>query len=218
MENNMNERCRDGTGSPSPRVVAALAGAALLALVSLRGALAAITTDKADYVPGSPVTIVGDGYTSQEKIDIVVNAPYGTVAGTSTADAGGFFRWSFRLASVNAEGSYTYTATGRLSGLSQSGSFTDDGADSPLACKGGPTINIDEDTNSGSVDIPGDYTGGEVSIVSASGTEIVAMAESGFVISEICIKSGNNTFGTQAHSALTRIIHALKGRCVASVD
>src|SRR5262245_20273034 len=103
-------------------LLAALLAAALIAVPT---ALADVWTDQADYTPGSPVTIHGNGYSAFEGINIEVTAPYGQVSGTTDADPEGAFQWSFGLPSDDsAVGTYTYTATGVTSGISQSGSFT----------------------------------------------------------------------------------------------
>src|SRR5262245_46928381 len=103
-----------------------LAAVLAAALIAVPTALADVWTDQADYTPGSPVTIHGSGYSAFEGINIEVTAPYGQVSGTTDADPDGAFQWSFGLPSDDsAVGTYTYTATGVTSGISQSGSFTD---------------------------------------------------------------------------------------------
>ena len=61
--------------------------AMVLALLALNAsvALAAVSTDKQDYVPGETVVISGDGFFGSETIIITVNAPYGTVNGETKA-------------------------------------------------------------------------------------------------------------------------------------
>jgi hypothetical protein len=98
----------------------------VVAAIAVPSALADVWTDQADYTPGSTVTIHGNGYNALEGINIVVNAPYGTVNGATSADLNGAFQWSFALPSdSSAGGNYTYTATGATSGIAQSGSFSD---------------------------------------------------------------------------------------------
>ena len=72
--------------------------AMVLALLALNAsvALAAVSTDKQDYVPGETVVISGDGFFGSETIIITVNAPYGTVNGETKASRGAF-EWSFEL-------------------------------------------------------------------------------------------------------------------------
>jgi hypothetical protein len=96
------------------------------------GALAWVGTDQADYAPGSVVTISGDnsdsaGYLAGESVHVDVWGPNGyTAACDGDADANG--AWSCQVTlwdTYLAWGSYSYTATGQLSGVSQSGEFTD---------------------------------------------------------------------------------------------
>ena len=112
--------------------VLALALALVLALMAV-SALAAAWSDQADYSPGSVVTISGDnsngaGYLADELVHVDVVGPNGyTAACEDVADANG--AWSCQVtlpADESAVGEYTYTATGQTSGVSESGTFTDD--------------------------------------------------------------------------------------------
>src|SRR5437879_2034913 len=97
-------------------------------------AAAAVWTDRPSYAPGAAVTISGDnsdgaGYMAGEQISVGVSAPSGQAASCS-ATADGFGAWSCQVtlaSDTSAIGSYSYTATGQASGVSQSGSFTDSG-------------------------------------------------------------------------------------------
>jgi len=97
--------------------------------------LAAVHTDKADYAPGSVVTISGDntnfleglGYQAGESVQVDVQGPNGYLSSCSglVADDG---TWSCQVTlwdSLDAVGSYTFSATGQTSGTTEAGSFTD---------------------------------------------------------------------------------------------
>jgi methionine-rich copper-binding protein CopC len=92
----------------------------------------AVSTDQADYAPGSLVTISGDnsngaGYLAGETIDVVVSGPNGYAASCSaTADDSG--AWSCQVTLWNTDqavGAYSYTATGEASGVVETSTFTD---------------------------------------------------------------------------------------------
>jgi hypothetical protein len=95
---------------------------------------AAVRTDQSSYAPGATVTISGDnsdgaGYTSGETVDVAVSGPeeYASSCSATAALSGA---WSCQVtldSQSSAIGSYSYTATGQTSGVSQSGSFTDSG-------------------------------------------------------------------------------------------
>jgi YDG domain len=115
------------------RFTAALQAFLLLATLFLPAlAAAAVSTDQADYSPGSVVTISGDnsdgaGYLPGETVDVVVSGPNGYAASCSAVadDAGA---WSCQVTlwdSLLAVGAYGYTATGDQSGVIESGTFTD---------------------------------------------------------------------------------------------
>jgi hypothetical protein len=104
----------------------------LTALVLPGLSLAAVAPDQPDYFPGSVVTISGDnsndaGYIPGETIDVSVSGPNGYTASCSgTANAQG--DWSCQITLWNtpdAVGDYSYTATGRTSGVVETGTFTD---------------------------------------------------------------------------------------------
>jgi len=89
-------------------------------------AFGAVMTDKDDYAQGETVTISGNGYTPGEVVEILVLAPYGSEYDEVTTDGSGAFLWQFTLPNDNsAIGSYSYTVTGKDSGIIQSGTFTD---------------------------------------------------------------------------------------------
>ena len=115
------------------RFTAALQAFLLLATLFLPAlAAAAVSTDQADYSPGSVVTISGDnsdgaGYLPGETVDVVVSGPNGYAASCSAVadDAGA---WSCQVTLWNndlAVGDYFYTANGRDSHVTETGSFTD---------------------------------------------------------------------------------------------
>ena len=87
---------------------------------------AAVTTDKEDYSPGEVVTISGDGYFGNEMVSITVDAPYGVEYGNALTDFSGAFTWQFTLPNdESAFGDYYYEVRGLISGIVQSGTFTD---------------------------------------------------------------------------------------------
>jgi hypothetical protein len=106
--------------------------ATMLVFAGSSVALAAVSTDKADYAPGSVVTISGDnsngaGYLAGETVDVSVSGPNGySAACWAVADDTG--AWSCQVTlwnNANAIGDYSYTATGRSSGVSEVGFFSD---------------------------------------------------------------------------------------------
>jgi hypothetical protein len=125
----------DGEAQSRSTLVAACALAlgviALLALPGVAGA--AVRTDQSSYAPGSTVTISGDnsdlaGYAPGETVDVVVSHSGQSTSCSATADVTGAWSCQITLASdSSAVGSYSYTATGQISGVSQSGTFTDSG-------------------------------------------------------------------------------------------
>ena len=106
-----------------------------LLLVGASASFAAVWTDQPDYAPGSQVTIHGDnsdaaGYFAGEPVFVEVWGPNGfrvsSEPNNPTVDTNGAWSWQFTLwNSENAVGEYRYTATGRTSNVSQSGTFTD---------------------------------------------------------------------------------------------
>jgi len=121
---------------PSRRTWRVLAVAqALLLVISLLApvaALGAISTDQADYAPGSVVTISGDNgdgaaYLAGETVSVAVVGPNGYEAACEAVadDAGS---WSCQVVLWDSElavGEYLYTATGHTSGVTETGTFTD---------------------------------------------------------------------------------------------
>lgn len=116
------------------KLMRGLALAAVLALLAVGSGRSATWTDQPDYQPGSVVTISGDnrdgaGYLPGETVQVAVSGPNGyTAACQGAADEAG--AWSCQVTLWNdplAMGEYTYTATGQISGVSQSGAFSDNG-------------------------------------------------------------------------------------------
>ena len=100
------------------------------------GALAYVETDKAEYAPGSVVTISGDnsdyvGYVAGETVDVTVSGPNGYASECSgVADVNGSWSCQVTLWGTDAAiGMYTYTATGQSSGITESGTFLDASGD-----------------------------------------------------------------------------------------
>jgi hypothetical protein len=127
-------------GSVRITVLVSAALALALALCTVLGAAsasAAVWTDQPGYSPGATVTISGDnsdgaGYQAGEEVDVTVAEPNeGTLACSATADESGAWSCQVTLAADDsAIGSYSYTATGGTSAVTQSGSFTDAGCPS----------------------------------------------------------------------------------------
>lgn len=139
--------------------VALLVTIGSLALAS--SAFATVWTDQADYSPGSVVTISGDnsngaGYQAGETVDVWINGPNGWTSYCSGA-AGDSGAWScqFQLASdpAIAVGSYSYTAAGESSGVTETGTFTDKVATTLTA-----TVTPNPATPSGSIEFDGTLT------------------------------------------------------------
>jgi PKD domain len=95
-------------------------------------ASASVSTDQADYAPGSVVTISGDnnngaGYLGGETVHVDVTGPNGyTAECDGLADDAG--AWSCQITlwdSLLAVGDYSYTAVGLTSGAEETGTFTD---------------------------------------------------------------------------------------------
>jgi hypothetical protein len=130
----------------------ALAGLVMLvALVGAATAVAAVWTDRADYSPGSTVTISGDnsngaGYLPGEAIHVDVSGPNGYASSCeAVADADGAWSCQVTIASDDsALGRYSYTAKGLTSGVSESGTFTDANAPGSLDC---PTLTPHNNTH-----------------------------------------------------------------------
>jgi len=110
---------------------------ALLTMTSV-AANAAVSTDQADYTPGSVVTVSGDnsngaGYFAGNTVDVAVSGPNGwssSCSATVAADGNGSWSCTVTLASdpAIAVGDYSYTATSLDADgntISESGTFTD---------------------------------------------------------------------------------------------
>ena len=87
-------------------------------------AQAAVWTDKADYQPGSVVTISGDnsdnaGYAPNETVHVAISGPNNYAAACdTTADGTGVWACQVTLVSGSAAvGAYAYTALGQASGM-----------------------------------------------------------------------------------------------------
>jgi len=107
-------------------------GTLVAALMVSAVAGAAVWTDQQDYAPGSVVTISGDnsndaGYLPGETVVVSVSGPNGYEASCeAVADENGAWSCQVTLWDTDlAQGTYTYTATGQLSGTSESGTFID---------------------------------------------------------------------------------------------
>jgi hypothetical protein len=104
----------------------------VIALLTTSVAVAQVFTDKADYAPGSTVTISGDnsngaGYLVGETVHVEVFGPEG-YAGASCEDTvttAGSWSCKITLPIDAPPGEYPYTATGLTSGVTESSSFTD---------------------------------------------------------------------------------------------
>lgn len=101
-------------------------------LLAASVAMGAVSTDQADYAPGSVVTISGNnsndaGYLPGETVGVDVQGPNGyTASCEGVADDAG--AWSCQVTlwdTYLAWGEYSYTATGQISGVSETGTFTD---------------------------------------------------------------------------------------------
>ncbi len=114
-------------------LIGGLAASAAL-LPSATGAT--ITSDKADYKPGSTVTLTGAAWASNEQVHIVVNDSIGQTwklesgingaAQDPVADGSGGFTYAFSLPTQFIS-DYDVTATGPVSGTATT-TFTDGGA------------------------------------------------------------------------------------------
>ncbi len=116
------------------RSPAILAAVFLFAVISVGTVMAYVWTDQQDYSPGSVVTISGDssggaGYLARETVNVNVNGPNGYTSFCSgIVESSGAWSCQVTLASdYTAVGNYTYIAVGQTSGVTQSGTFTDDG-------------------------------------------------------------------------------------------
>jgi hypothetical protein len=104
-----------------------------------QASLPTIQSDKADYAPGSTVTLTGSGWQSGETVNIKVNDTYGATWSRNvdvTADASGNVTDSFNLPNTFVS-DYDVTATGAQSGTATT-TFTD-AASLTLSPTSGPT-------------------------------------------------------------------------------
>jgi len=116
--------------------------AAAMALATGGIAFAAVTTDQADYAPGSVVTISGSndadgapGYQAGEAVDVTVTGPGGWTATCTDDAADDAGAWSCPItlkSDDSAIGDYSYTAVGRDSGTTESSTFKDDKPAQPV--------------------------------------------------------------------------------------
>src|SRR6266542_4771935 len=111
---------------------AAVAMSVAMLFGTVSNVFATVSTDQPDYSPGSVVTISGDnsngaGYLAGETVDVAVSGPNSYASSCQgTADANGAWSCQVTLSpDVSAVGSYSYTATGATSGVTETGSFTD---------------------------------------------------------------------------------------------
>ena len=90
-------------------------------------AMGAVSTDQADYVPGSVVMISGDGMTPGESVMVDVYLPDDSLAQSNevVADETGNFTDTYQLSQDGPLGTYTAVATGQSSGATFSTTFTD---------------------------------------------------------------------------------------------
>jgi hypothetical protein len=113
------------------RVAMAALAAMATVLAFAPSVTAYVTTDQLDYAPGSLVTFSGDnsdeaGYLTDETVVVEVSGPSGfTAYCEGLTDFNGAWSCQITLPTEDAVGDYAYTATGLLSGVSESGLFTD---------------------------------------------------------------------------------------------
>ncbi len=184
--------------APAAAALLVAALAAFLLMASSAGAVPTVTTDKAEYHPDETALISGAGYTSGQLLDIVVIRPdlsIVTGAGTNTtgfdtvtADPSGAFtdypyilNGIFGLYTVNV---YSNADTLHATVLATT-TFLDDAG--PAECNGGPTDSTQ----------PGNQY-----VIDGSSTPAVPTGE---VVTDICIKSGTDTFGIDSHSGLITV-------------
>jgi hypothetical protein len=176
----------------------ALGGVSIARLHQAPTASAYVSTDQADYSPGSVVTISGDnsngaGYAAGEAVHVDVSGPNNYTA-SCDATANGFGAWSCQVTLVSGDsaiGAYAYTATGKSSRASESGTFTDGNAPGSLDC---PTLTKHNNTHyklqvgatvTCTIDGATDVTGSTVTVYiksSTLGNETVTGSVSGTTI------------------------------------
>ncbi|HLB27299.1 MAG TPA: hypothetical protein VJN32_06585, partial [Dehalococcoidia bacterium] len=148
------------------------------------GAAPQVTTDKQEYHPDETVIISGSGFLPWQVLDVEVIRPDGSGFDTVTADASGAFTYLYPLNGVFGEYTVNVYDNGDTlhTTVLASTTFLDDAG--PPECSGGPT----DSTQPGN-----EY------VIDGSSTPPVP---AGDVVTSICIKSGTDTFGTDAHSGL----------------
>jgi len=168
--------------------------AALALALTVGIAQAAVTTDKPDYAPGSTVTISGDnsdgaGYLAGETVHVDVSGPYEyTASCEGVADGDG--AWSCQVTlrdDDSADGTYSYTATGQTSGVSQDGTFEDNGGGTPDNCQTAPQGAVHFTVRDGFSGQSGDLDPAKWSVAAQSRT-------AGYVITKICIRHPRSSF------------------------
>src|SRR4051812_38874563 len=148
-------------------VIGGLAASAAL-LPSTTGAT--ITSDKADYAPGSTVVLTGAGWASSESVHIVVNDTIGQTwklqsglngaPADPTADGSGGFTYTFDLP-TNFVSDYDATATGAISGTATT-TFTDSVSSTSEQCdEGSTTTKGNCNWITGSINSPSPYREGD---------------------------------------------------------
>ena len=163
-------------------------------------AVAYVNTDKPDYSPGETVTVSGDnsdgaGYLTGETVHVDVSGPFGyTASCDGVADDNG--AWSCQVTlreDESAEGDYSYTATGQTSGVSQSGTFTDQSGGSPPNCvtTGSPANGFNPPNFSVS---DGGFRDSNATVGDVTVDLDVQNDKPGFVITKICIRSFGSSF------------------------
>lgn len=150
---------------------------------------AAVSTNQADYSPGSTVTISGDnsdgaGWLAGETVNVQVNGPVGFTASCSAvADSTG--SWSCQITlgtTVDSIGAYSYTATGGTSGTSQTGTFSDSG------CPSSNAIGNFKPSNDGQKASFSDNGGGKATYSFSSNNESPSGGVPGLI--EYCVYTG----------------------------
>jgi hypothetical protein len=172
---------------------AVLCGFLLATVLAVVGATspagAAVSTNQADYSPGSTVTISGDnsdgsGWLSGETVNVAVNGPVGFTASCSDV-VDGTGSWSCQITlptTMAAIGMYSYTATGGTSGTSEGGTFLDS------ACQNGNAIGNDKPSNDGLQASYTDNGGGHASYSFTSNNETPSGGVPGLI--EYCVYTG----------------------------
>src|SRR5437773_8616792 len=115
------------TPRSSARLVALIVG--FLASLALRASAATVATDKADYAPGENVVITGSGWEPGETVVLILHEEPQLdpdLQLTAYADANGdFTNTDFSVDVFDIGVTFTLTATGSSSGLTEQMTFTD---------------------------------------------------------------------------------------------